>query len=178
MPSDNPENEKNDQFEFLFGKPPLLEGEDEDRYLRLRAAVVRELNPKTVFDLINAKDQVDKLWEEQRYKRAAAALISGGLYKALDYYLKEICEVDYAEDLTDKYFNGNAKGRKEVMAVLAEYGITMAELHAKAAQLESGGLAMFDRMVAARENGRRLLRKEAERGSLRDDDNPDKTTEQ
>jgi hypothetical protein len=161
----------------LFGKPPLLEGEDEDRYLRLRAAV-RELNPKTVFDLINAKDQVDKLWEEQRYKRAAAALISGGLYKALDYYLKEICEVDYAEDLTDKYFNGNAKGRKEVMTVLAEYGITMAELQAKAAQLESGGLAMFDRMVAARENGRRLLRKEAERGSLRDDDDPDETTEQ
>jgi hypothetical protein len=62
--------------------------------------------------------------------------------------------------------------------VLAEYGITMAELHAKAAQLESSGLAMFDRMVAARENGRRLLRKEAERGSLRDDDDPDETTEQ
>jgi hypothetical protein len=178
MSSDKPEDENIDQLEHLFGKPPLLEGEDQERYYRLRAAVVGELNPKTVFDLINARDQVDKLWEEQRYKRAAAALISGGLYKALVYYLMEICKVDYAEGLTDKYFNGSAKGRKEVMSALAEYGITMAELHAKAAQLESGGLAMFDRMVAARENGRRLLRKEAERGSLRDDDDPDETTEQ
>jgi hypothetical protein len=177
MPAAKSENGKNDQFEFLFGKPPLLEGEDEERYLRLRAAVVGELEPKSVFDWINAKDQVDKLWEEERYKRAAAALISGGLPKALDCYLNEICDVDYAEGLSDKYFNGDAKGRKEVMAVLAEHGITMAQLHAKAAQLESGGLAMFDRMVAAREHGRRMLRKEAERRSPRQDHDPDAITE-
>ena len=143
MPAAKSENGKNDQFEFLFGKPPLLEGED-----------------------------------EERYKRAATALIGGGLPKALDCYLSEICDVDYAEDLSDKYFNGDAKGRKEVMAVLAEHGITMAQLHAKAAQLESGGLAMFDRLVAARENGRRLLRKEAERRSPRQDHDPDDITEQ
>jgi hypothetical protein len=112
MPAEKPENGKNDQFEFLFGKPPLLEGEDEERYLRLRAAVVGELEPKSVFDWINAKDQVDKLWEEERYKRAATALIGGGLPKALDCYLNEICDVDYAEGLSDKYFNGDAKGAK------------------------------------------------------------------
>jgi len=177
MPAAKSGNGKNDQFEFLFGRPPLLEGEDEERYLRLRAAVVGELEPKSVFDWINAKDQVDKLWEEERYKRAATALISGGLPKALDCYLNEICDVDYAEELSDKYFNGDAKGRKEVMAVLAEHGITMAQLHAKAAQLESGGLAMFDRMVAAREHGRRMLRKEAERRSPRQDHDPDAITE-
>jgi hypothetical protein len=56
-----------------YQQPPLLEGEDKERYLRLRAAVVGELKPISVFDWINAKDQVDKLWEEERYRRAAAA---------------------------------------------------------------------------------------------------------
>ena len=74
MPAEKSENQNNDQFEFLFGKPSLLEGEDEERYLQLRAAIVAELEPKSVFDWINAKDQVDKLWEEERYKRAATAL--------------------------------------------------------------------------------------------------------
>jgi hypothetical protein len=36
---------------------------------------------------------------------------------------------------------------------------------------------MFDRLVAARENGRRLLRKEAERRSRRQDNDPDEITE-
>jgi hypothetical protein len=99
------------------------------------------------------------------------------LHKALDYYLNEICDPPYAEELLDKYFNGNAKGRKEVMAVRAEYGITIAELQAKAAQLESGGLAMFDRMVAARESGRRMLREEAKRYTRHDGGNPDEPTE-
>jgi hypothetical protein len=62
------------------------------------------------------------------------------------------------------------------MSVLAQHGITMTELYAKAAQLEGSGLAMFDRMVAARENGRRLLRKQAERRAR--DHEPAETTEQ
>ena len=52
-------------------------------------------------------------------------------------------------------------------------GITMAELQAKAAQLEGAGLLMLDRMVSVRENGRRMLRKEAERRSLRRDADQD-----
>jgi hypothetical protein len=76
-----------------------------------------------------------------RSRRAATALINGGLLKALQYYLKELCEQPYEEDYALKYFSGNAEDKR-------------------ATQLESGGIQMFDRLVAARENGRRLLRKE------------------
>jgi hypothetical protein len=51
------------------------------------------------------------------------------------------------------------------------------EAQAKAAQLKGGGLQMLARMVAAREDGRRLLRKEAERRSLRQDHDPDEITD-
>ena len=48
----------------------------EDHYLRLRAAIVRDLKPDDVLDWINAYDHLNKLWEEQRYRRAGLALIS------------------------------------------------------------------------------------------------------
>jgi hypothetical protein len=144
----------------LFGKPALLEGEDQERYLRLRAAIVADLKPKSILDWINVHDQVNKIWEEQRYKYAAAAIINGAMLKALQYYLEDIKEPFGLGDPALDYFSSDANEKKKVISLLAQHGITMAELQAKAMQLESPGLQMFERMVAARENGRRLLRKE------------------
>ena len=176
MSTDKAAVKANDEFEFLFGKPPLLEGEDLDHYMRLRQAIVDGLNPKTVFDLINAHDQVNKLWEERRYRRAAAALINGGMQSAVKYFLKSI--YDMPDDLVLKYMSTNAKERKEVLSLLAQHGITIAELQAKAAQLESGGIQLFDRLAAARENSRRMLLKEAQRPTRRHAGDPDDTAEQ
>ena len=176
MSSDKPAVNANDEFEFLFGKPPLLEGEDQDNYMRLREAIVDGLKPKTVFDLINIHDQVNKLWEERRYRRAATALISGGMQSAVKYFLESI--YDMPDDLILKYLSTNAKERKEVLSLLAQHGITMAELQAKAAQLEGGGIQMFDRLVAARESSRRMLLKEAQRSSRRHEGDPGDTAEQ
>jgi hypothetical protein len=181
MSADKRDDEMNDPFDDLFGKPCLLEGEDKERYQRLCTAIIRDLKPKNVFEWINARDQVDKIWEEQRYKRAATALINGGLFKAVEFYLREICQkqsrVMPSAGLALKYFSNNAKERKEVFSLLAQYGITIDELHAKAAQIEAGSIQTFDRMVAARENGRRLLRKEAEQYAKRQNLDPNETTE-
>jgi hypothetical protein len=145
--------------------------------MRLREAFVDGLKPKTAFDWINVHDQVNKLWEERRYRRAATALINGGLQSAVKYFLESI--YDMPDDLILKFMSTNAKERKEVLSLLAQHGITMAELQAKAAQLEGGGIQMFDRLVAAREkNSRRMLLKEAQRSTRRHGGDPDDTAEQ
>jgi hypothetical protein len=121
---------------------------------------------------------VTQLWEEQRFRRASAALIRGGTRAALEYYLQEIASSGgFTNDFSvkrkaDQYFSGNLKERKEVVSLLARYGITSCELLAKAAQLESHGVLTFERLVSSRVNGRRMLRKEAERdaGSQDHDD--------
>ena len=74
--------------------------------------------------------------------------------------------MDFSEGFKKKakqYFSANPQERKEIISLLAQYGITPSELLAKAAQLESNGVLMFERLVIARTNGRRVLRKEAER---------------
>jgi len=174
------------QLESLLGQPSLLEGEDREAYLALRSAVIEDRQPKTVMDWIHVHDLVTQLWEEQRFRRASAAIIRGGMLAALEYYLEEIDtsreEIDRSSDFPDfsggfknyarQYFSANPKERKEVISLLAQYGITPSELLAKAAQLESNGVLMFERLVTSRANGRRMLRKEAERyaGSRDHDD--------
>ncbi len=170
---------KSKQLESLLGQPPLLEGEDREAYLALRSAVIEDRQPKTVMDWIHVHDLVTQLWEEQRFRRASAAIIRGGMLAALQYYLEEI---DKSSDFPDfsggfkkkarQYFSANPEERKEVISLLAQYGITPSELLAKAAQLESNGVLMFERLVTSRANGRRMLRKEAERyaGSQDHDD--------
>jgi hypothetical protein len=42
----------------------------------------------------------NNLWfNGQRYKRASTALINGGFFKALEYYLKEIFDGPYADNI-------------------------------------------------------------------------------
>ena len=166
--------ERADQLDNLLGPPPLLEGEDRTRYLRLRAAVESEYKPQSLFDWISVRDTTDKLWEEQRLKRAASALINGGLHKALVYYLTDTCELISVEDYASDFFNGDLKEKKEVIGILAQHGITMTELLAKAAQIEAAGLQLFDRMVTTRETSRRLLRRE--RDTRRQDNEPAQNT--
>jgi hypothetical protein len=93
----------------------------------------------------------------------------------VEYYLQEIEKNDlqhFTGGLKRKakqYFSTNPKERKEVVSLLAQYGITPSEILAKAAQLESHGVLTFERLVASRVNGRRMLRKEAERDEGRQD---------
>jgi hypothetical protein len=159
------------QLESLLGQPPLLEGEDREAYLALRSALIEDRQPKTVMDWIHVHDLVTQLWEEQRFRRASTALIRSGMLKAVEHFLKNICLAlfDVPEQMALKYFSTDPEEREEVTSLLAQHGITASELHAKAAQLEGPGVLMFDRMVAARVNGRRMLRKEAERDGGRQD---------
>ena len=166
------------QLESILGQPPLLEGEDPEAYLALRLALIEDRQPKTMMEWIHVHDLVTQLWEEQRFRRASAAIIRGGMLAALEYYLQDIVKsdlLDFSEGFKKKakqYFSADPKERKEIVSLLAQYGITPSELLAKAAQLESNGVLMFERLVIARTNGRRVLRKEAERypGSRDHDD--------
>jgi hypothetical protein len=155
------------QLESLLGQPPLLEGEDRAAYLALRSLVIEELQPKTVMDWIYVHDLVTQFWEEQRFRRASVAIIRGGMLAALEYFFEEIDKSAYfpggLRDKAGKYFSANPKEKKEIISLLAQYGITPSELLAKAAQLESNGVLMFERLVTARANARRMLRKETER---------------
>jgi hypothetical protein len=169
---DTPMIEKNG-FEFpaalrgLIEKPPLLEGENPEHFWSFFQAVVQDQNPQGIMDWFNSIDTAVKCWEELRLRRSSAALIHSGMINALMYFFGVIQpsplkrDLQQAKDWALKYFSKKPKEKEQVVALLAQHGITIAELQAKAAELSREPLQMFERMIAARENGRRQLRKEA-----------------
>jgi hypothetical protein len=165
MSQDN-QDQATDPTDDLLGPPALIAGEDKTRYMRLRAAIEAEISPKNVLEQIAVKDETDKIWEEQRLKRNGAALIDGAFREAMEFFLEPICGTfEHQSETTQNYLSGDAKTKKAILSRLAECGITMEVIQAKAMQLKGGDLQVIDRMIFNRENGRRLLRKERERRS-------------
>lgn len=166
MSADQPEETKS-RLEDLFGKPPLLEGEDRELYMRLYAAIEADIEPKSFFDRMLVREQTDKIWEELRCRRGAAALIETAYVEALASLLSPIYEnkmtLISAGKAAVKFYSADPKAKKEVAAVMAEYGITEAKIQAKAMQIIGGTLQLFDRMINHRETARRNLRKEHEK---------------
>jgi hypothetical protein len=172
------------QFESLFGQPPLLEDENREAYYALRSAVIEDRQPETLTDWIYVHDLVTKLWEEQRLRRVSTELIGSAKLKAVKHFLEDICSnlcpspFDEPAEMALKYFSTNPKESKPVRSLLEQHGITASAIQAKAAQLESGGVLMFERMIAARENGRRMLRKEDEHYARRQENDADDVSEE
>ena len=149
-----------DELKGLLGEPPLVAGEDEKAYKKLLEAVANVRKPQNIMEWIDVHDFVTKFWEEARLSRASAGLISGGLLKALKYFLEQT-----KQDPSDaqKYFSENPIEREQVILALAKYGITPGTVQAKAADYHNVTLKTLERMREVRENGRRKLCEEERR---------------
>jgi hypothetical protein len=107
-------------------------------------------------------------FEEQRLSRAIAGLISGGLPKALKYFLEQT-----KQDPSNgqKYFSEDPIERQLFIQSLAPYGITPGTLQAKAADYNNVTLKTLERMRGVRESGRRKLCEEERRRQRKKDEN-------
>jgi hypothetical protein len=159
-----------EQIVALFGDPPLIKGEDSERYFKLLDAVAHSVEPKTVYDLMMVKDITDKYWEEIRLRRSAAALIDGAYVKALALLLEPFCSMpDVPTDIARRYCDGDKVAKKQTASRLAAHGITEEQIQAKAVEIIGNALLMIDRMMGSREVSRRRLRKENKRRFEKED---------
>lgn len=152
----------------LFGKPPLIKGEDEAHYLSLRDAFEEDIKPKTFLERMKVNDLTNKYWERLRLLRFSAALIEGAGIEALASLLRPFVSQtpdmkDVPLDIARFYYVGLGGAKKRAALYVAECGITNDQILALAVQMRGAGLLMIDRMDKSRENAGRILRKEIER---------------
>jgi len=154
-----------ESLEDLLGKPALLKSENARDYERLRAAIEREMDPKSIFDKIKVQDLTDKVWEERRLKRSQAALIETALVQSLamlfaPYYGENL---EAALETAQNYYSGVPEKVRRAEKLLVELGITSEQIEANAMHVRGLGLQMLDRMIMSRETLRNGVIKEHER---------------
>ena len=175
----------------------MLEGEDPNLYWGLLAAVIDERRPETASDWIAVNDLVTKPWEERLLKQASHALVRGGMIERLGNYLaeEEVEEPERgflfvpgeedkwrrkraaaAKRWLEDYYKKSPKDRTPIAPLLAQFGLTESELYARVYAGNRDVLQMFERMIAARERGRRKLRREDERRRRRQGRQENETT--
>jgi hypothetical protein len=166
-------------LEELLGKPALIGGEKEESYWLLHAAFKDQMKPKDFFDRIRVRELTDCFWELRRNKNSMAALIGIAFLPALVELLRQrappvsgidLMFSDKPADMAREYYDGATapKRRKEIQAVLTQYGITEEQIQAKAMELCGRQLLMFRNLGYCNDKLiRRSLREHERRTKMR-----------
>lgn len=151
-----------DPSENWIGTPALLESEDKQSYLQLRAEIEREIDPKTVLDRIKVQDLTDKLWEERRFKRNQAALIASAKVPSLAMLLGPSYgdNLEQALKVAQDYFSGDVRAQKSAQQIVDRLGISAEVIEANAIHLRIGTIQALDSMTNSREQTRHRLVKD------------------
>jgi len=80
----------------LFGQPPILEGEDAAAYDELAARICAAVELHDIIDEMHVADAVLSQWEVLRWHRLKRTLIQATALKALEPFLVEQLESNYA----------------------------------------------------------------------------------
>jgi hypothetical protein len=67
----------------LWGSPPILRTEDPEVYWKLAAAMVQDVGPANVVELMYAKDIVDDTWEIRELRKHKAQRLMSKRSKAM-----------------------------------------------------------------------------------------------
>jgi hypothetical protein len=141
-----------------FGPPPLLEGEDRNRYDNLLVAISRDLGPTDTLEEIWVRDVADLTWEVLRLRRLKAAMLNARLTTAISNALSELVDEEdpgeamlVAQDLAEGWHRCDPENVAEVKRLLASANITMDELMAETLTDSLDHVERIDRLMASAE---------------------------
>src|SRR5262245_25201014 len=83
----------------LFGRPPLLAGEDEDVYNELRARMYAAVKPVDIIDEIFVEDMLFLQWDILRLRRLKLRLLTESEPEVLESFLSDKMDFELYEDI-------------------------------------------------------------------------------
>jgi len=142
-----PERKDSVKILEMFGKWPVLPGEDRNAYDALRDGAIAQFQPRDLFDYWNLRRAVDLIWEAMRYQRCANSLVAITMKEALQRVLEALTPATDPKSLTlqelvEGWFQDTTK-RIKVNSDYQRYGFDEDTPTAMAMAMRSAELARF-----------------------------------
>ena len=151
----------------LFGRPPLLEGEDEDIYNELRDRMYAAVDPADIIEEMFVEDMLYLQWDIVRLRRLKLSLLTESGSEALKSFLSANMNLELYEDIFRENLTQilEKKLPKDQAQELAEQGCRSNEADPKIKQLLSGSGHDLDDIqdAATRERAQELAQAYARR---------------
>lgn len=147
----------------FFGRPPLLQGEDEAAYFGLLEKVRASVKPRDVLEEIATRDFVDITWEILRLRRMRQPLIDVECASIIKNAVSSRYGYSQASDMYRLWVSGENDDRREVITAMAEVGLSVADAHARAIEAKIKIIERVDRLIVQAEHRRRLVIVELDR---------------
>jgi hypothetical protein len=156
----------------LLGPSWIIEGEDPELYESLLARVGAAVQPADVIDWLLVMDVVALTWEIHRSRRHRDALVRIARRKAMEKILElilphessfSLSEESKASRVATDWFNGDKKATELVDALLAEAGLSLADVTAQSLSMNAAELDRLDQQNERRENRRDAILLQIER---------------
>jgi len=118
---------------FLFGPPPLIEGEDPGQYADLWEQIARAFQPKDFIEKILVRDITDRTWEIFRLRRLKTKYLEMQSQTALAKCLSESMRGGHrgAKKLINARAKDGDKAMERIEGVLAKRSLTIDGVSAK-----------------------------------------------
>jgi hypothetical protein len=155
-----------EELSSLFGKPPLLSGEDRTAYEGLLTRVSAAIRPEDGIVWLLMKELVDLSWDIHRWRSIRANVINMTQKDALVNILESLLgkedipegsdRVSAAEALAEKWF-ANPDSRITVKKILYRLDLNSSAINAQAVVLRLGDLDAIEDLIESAERRRNQI---------------------
>ena len=152
----------------MLGPPPLIRGEDIDRYDKLLARLTETLQPSDVVEEIWTRDFADLVWEVFRLRRLKSSLLSAEAGHGMQELLSPLRHKSGdAHELATGWCHFDPEAVPAVEAALASAGLSVDAALGKTLALFCSAIGHIDRRLAFVELRRGVAMRELDRHRAR-----------
>jgi hypothetical protein len=146
--------QKNLSIAKYLGPPPLIDGEDPDAYRHILDQMTARVIPQDAFEEVWLRDIVDLTWEAVRWRRYAAALVTGMMRQGALEALHPLLGPEGAMRLSNVLRSGKPETLNGTKERLGAVGLSIDAVAANTLAMRManlGRLDFFNRLAAQAE---------------------------
>lgn len=153
-----------DDFETLFGKPPVLTGEDAEAFTALKHHLFESVKPADFIEAMAINDLLNLVWETTRLRRLRARLLETSDHVGLQHIVGSLIDSHYnAGTLTRDWALSGREASGDLAEIMEAANIDREAIQAQTLAVKLNAYEAIDRMIERADARRIVVMRELDR---------------